>query len=49
MQRRQFISDLVLDKEPPKALPAEQFQNKSLPTDLDLGGGTIAAYSGTLG
>lgn len=49
MQRRQFISDLVLDKEPPKALPAEQFQNKSLPTDLDLGGGTIAAYSGTWG
>ncbi len=49
MQRRQFLSDLVLDKEPPKALPAEQFQNKALPTDLQLGGGTIAAYTGAWG
>lgn len=49
MQRRQFISDLILDKEPPKALPAEQFQNKALPTGLDLGAGSIANYTGAWG
>lgn len=49
MQRRQFLSDLVAEKEPPKALPAEQFQNKSLPTDLDLGVASIATYAGTWG
>ncbi len=49
MQRRAFISNLIADKEPPKALPAEQFQNKALPTDLQLGQGGIANYTGTWG
>lgn len=49
MQRRAFISDLIAEKEPPKALPAEQFQNKALPTDLNLGQGSIANYTGTWG
>lgn len=49
MERRTFISDLVTEKDPPKALPAEQFQNKALPTDLQLGQGGIANYTGAWG
>lgn len=49
MQRRQFISDIFTEKEPPKALPAEKFQNTTVPDHLDLGGGTIANYTGTWG
>jgi hypothetical protein len=48
MQRRQFISDVITDKLPPKAIPAEQFQNKSIP-DLDLGKGMLVTYTGSWG
>lgn len=49
MHRRTFFSDLLLEKDPPKALPAEQFQNKALPMDLELGKGNITAYTGAWG
>lgn len=49
MQRREFLSDLISDKEPVKALPAEKFQNKTVPDNLDLGTASIATYAGTWG
>lgn len=49
MQRRQFISDVVTERELPKPIPAEQFQNKALPDDLDLGAASLVNYSGTWG
>jgi uncharacterized protein (DUF1800 family) len=49
MQRRQFITDLVFDRDKPKAIPAEQFQNKTVPDHLELGTPSIANYTGTWG
>lgn len=46
MKRRQFITDVLTDKDLPKGLPAEQFQNKKIPDHLDLGIASIAPYSG---
>lgn len=49
MQRRDFLSELIGEKEPVKPIPAEQFQNKSIPDGLDLGKGSIAPYTGAWG
>ncbi len=49
MQRRDFLSELIGEKEPVKPIPAEQFQNKSIPDGLDLSKGSIAPYTGTWG
>lgn len=49
MQRRDFITDLMTDREPLKPLPAEQFQNQNVPDNLDLGVASIAPYTGTWG
>jgi len=46
MKRRQFITDVLTDKDLPKGLPAEQFQNKTIPDFLDLGVASIAPYTG---
>ncbi len=49
MQRRQFIADVLTEKVPPKAIPAEQFQNQKVPDHLDLGTGSIVNYTGPWG
>lgn len=46
MERREFLSSMLLDKNPPKALPAEKFQNQEMPYDLVLGQGGINQYAG---
>jgi uncharacterized protein (DUF1800 family) len=47
MKRRQFISDIITEKELPKPIPVEHFQNQKIPDHLELGVGSIAPYSGT--
>ena len=49
MQRRDFISELFVEKEPVKKANIEQFQNQVEPNNLDLGTGSIANYSGAWG
>jgi len=49
MQRRDFISELFTEKEPVKKVNIENLQNQTEPTDLDLGLGSIANYSGVWG
>jgi hypothetical protein len=49
MQRRDFISELFVEKEPVKKANIEQFQNQVEPNNLDLGTGSIANYSGVWG
>ena len=46
MQRRDFIADLFTEKEPVKSIKIEQLQNQEIPTNLDLGIGSIANYTG---
>ncbi|MDP2175689.1 MAG: DUF1800 family protein [Bacteroidota bacterium] len=46
MKRRQFLTDVMTDKELPKAIPVEKFQNQKIPDHLELGVGSIAPYSG---
>jgi uncharacterized protein (DUF1800 family) len=49
MQRRDFISELFTEKEPVKKVNIENLQNQTEPTDLELGLGSIANYSGVWG
>lgn len=48
MDRRHFLADVLAAQDPPKAIPAEQFQNKQLP-DVPLGTASVGTYTGPWG
>ena len=48
MERRKFLADVLTEKDPPKAEPAEKFQNTKLP-DVPLGVASVAQYGGPWG
>jgi uncharacterized protein (DUF1800 family) len=46
MKRRQFIANVITDKELPKPIPVENFQNQKIPDHLELGVASVAPYTG---